>query len=165
MISIDELIKELFDKINRILSLYFLKTEGKAEIVVEEKRPPETEYKLYVEEKPKVEEAKPLGPPTPAVMPEEKPLPPAYAEKVEAKCTVEEYPFKADPFPAGVIDYYRNQCKNEYRFDPYYQIMPEKITPEIFELFKCGCPENYVFVRWYNYPHEPKIVCCRKVIS
>jgi hypothetical protein len=38
--SIDELIKELLDKINRILSLYFLKTEGKTEIT-----PPETEYK------------------------------------------------------------------------------------------------------------------------
>jgi hypothetical protein len=42
--SIDELIKELFDKINRILSLYFLKTEGKTEIVVEEKRPEEKAY-------------------------------------------------------------------------------------------------------------------------
>ena len=51
MESIDILIKELFDKINRILSLFFLKTEGKAEIVVEEKPPPEAEYKPYVEEK------------------------------------------------------------------------------------------------------------------
>jgi len=70
MESIDELIKELFDKINRILSLYFLKTEGKAEVIVEEKQPPEekyeykpetvTERKVIVEEKPKtVVEEKP----------------------------------------------------------------------------------------------------------
>jgi len=43
-LSIDELIRELFDKINRILSLYFLKTEGKTEIMIEEKR---VEEKVY----------------------------------------------------------------------------------------------------------------------
>jgi len=147
MESIDILIKELFDKINRILSLFFLKTEGKAEIT-----PPETEYKPYVEE-------------LPPAMPEEKPPPPAYAEKIEIKCPIEKYPFKADPFPANVIDYYRSQCKEEYRYDPAYQIAPNLITSEIFELYKCGCPEDMVFVRWYNYPHEPKIVCCRQKVK
>jgi len=44
MSSIDILIKELFDKINRILSLYFLKTEGRTEIMIEEKRPEEKAY-------------------------------------------------------------------------------------------------------------------------
>jgi hypothetical protein len=42
--SIDILIKELFDKINKILSLYFLKTEGRTEIMIEEKRPEEKTY-------------------------------------------------------------------------------------------------------------------------
>ena len=43
-LSIDELIKELFEKINRILSLYFLKTEGKTMVTIEEKRPEENVY-------------------------------------------------------------------------------------------------------------------------
>jgi hypothetical protein len=43
-LSIEELIKELIEKINKSLSLYFLKTEGKTEIIVEEKRVEEKAY-------------------------------------------------------------------------------------------------------------------------
>jgi len=44
MSSIDILIKELFDRINRALSLYFLKSEGKTTIEIEEKRLEEKAY-------------------------------------------------------------------------------------------------------------------------
>jgi len=49
MSSIDILIKELFDRINRLLSLYFLKTEGRTEIMIEEKRPEEKVYEKAYE--------------------------------------------------------------------------------------------------------------------